>query len=1040
MGCDKPFILYNFYEQGECAACQNQTAAALSQRQTRQLIGGHLLQAIGFFSSILLTCGLTGGLALYAWRRRRSVPGARSYAGLALGECLLALAEMLSMLSPGQAQALFWFNVRIIFTAAIPVIWLVFALEYSQRKDWLSNRLVIVALIIPLFTLIMVWSNGLHGLWVTQEVSFQQSGSFWLAETSARIPGIWFLIHSLYSMFLLLAGIVVLLANSWNKPGLFKGQAILLSGGALLVLGTSIIPAFNLIPQDTFNPFIPGIGASALVSAFAMLRFQFLRRAPETISPPPFSTQKAQENFSMAVNILIFLILVAGISSIGYLSYKNYESQFRTQVEYQLSAIATLKISGLVDWRAERLGDGEIIRNNPAFAALVQRALGNPAEPLAREQLQTWLDSLRSYYRYERVILANVDGLEQAASPAGPDLSANPQPAEVLPALNSGEVVFQDFHPRTSDGSIHLSILAPIYVPQELNRPLGVLVLEINPQTFLYPYLSKWPTLSDTAETLLVRRDGADVLFLNPLRFQADSALRLRFPLATSNTLAAKAVLGQTGIVEGVDYRGQAVIGDLRPIPGSPWFLISRMDLAEIYAPLNERVGQTVVLFGALILTAGTGLTLLGRRQQMRAFRARLQAAEALRVSEENFRNVFEHASVGKSITAIGGKINTNQAFRQMIGYSEEECSNLNWQAITFPADIENDQRIINSLIAGERAAACWIKRYIHKDGKIIWAEISTAIQRDPAGSPLYFITTITDITERKQQEAQILAAQVELQKMLAEADQLRTSLLRVVEDQKMAEEEIRRLNAGLEDRVASRTAQLEASNKELEAFAYSISHDLRAPLRAIDGFSRILEQEYTLRLDEEGHRLVSVIRKNTNTMDHLITDLLALARVGSIEIRHAPIEMTALVNSIYQELASPTVLKKIVFKVSNLPNARGDPTLIGVVWSNLISNAIKFTTPKEEGIIEICGSKTDGICTYWIKDNGVGFNSKFANKLFGVFQRLHKVGEFEGTGVGLAIVQSIIHRHGGQVWGEGQIGAGATFYFTIPERQIDHA
>jgi Cu+-exporting ATPase len=248
------------------------------------------------------------------------------------------------------------------------------------------------------------------------------------------------------------------------------------------------------------------------------------------------------------------------------------------------------------------------------------------------------------------------------------------------------------------------------------------------------------------------------------------------------------------------------------------------------------------------------------------------------------------------------------------------------------------------------------------------------------------------------------------------------------------------RLLEGLEERVYERTAQLEESNKELEAFAYSVSHDLRAPLRAIDGFSRILQQDYGRQVDDEGRRFLNIIRDNTSKMDHLITDLLALSRVSRSELKYSMLNMVEMVTTIFQELATPDILKKFTLKVSSLPSAEGDPTLIRQVWANLISNAIKYTLPKEEGVIEINGLLENGVCTYSIKDNGVGFNPKYADKLFGLFQRLHKAGEFEGTGVGLAIVQRIIYRHSGQVYGESQLGAGATFYFSIPERQIKNA
>ncbi|MDQ7839369.1 MAG: PAS domain-containing protein [Thermodesulfobacteriota bacterium] len=228
----------------------------------------------------------------------------------------------------------------------------------------------------------------------------------------------------------------------------------------------------------------------------------------------------------------------------------------------------------------------------------------------------------------------------------------------------------------------------------------------------------------------------------------------------------------------------------------------------------------------------------------------------------------------------------------------------------------------------------------------------------------------------------------------------------------------------------------LENARKELEAFAYSVSHDLRAPLRAIDVFSRIVLEDYAEKLDDEGKRLLNIIRSNTQKMDQLIIDMLELSRASRTEMKLTRIDMTALVNSVYHELASPEIQQKFVFSVSALPDALGDPTLIRQVWINLISNAIKYTMPKEERRIEIGSRIENSMNAYSIKDTGVGYNPDYAHKLFGLFQRLHKAEVFEGTGVGLAIVKRVILRHGGNVWAEGKVNEGATFCFSIPIKE----
>jgi PAS domain S-box-containing protein len=367
----------------------------------------------------------------------------------------------------------------------------------------------------------------------------------------------------------------------------------------------------------------------------------------------------------------------------------------------------------------------------------------------------------------------------------------------------------------------------------------------------------------------------------------------------------------------------------------------------------------------------------------------------ARRVSESRYRTLFDYAPDGIVIAdSKGYYLDGNPSICRMLGYTREELIGKSAVDIVVPEEVRHIDPALDAIKAKSDYHREW--KFRRKDGSVFNAEVIATTM--PDGN---ILAMFRDITERK-----------------------------------TAEQKIHQLNAELEQRVKERTAQLEAANKELETFSYSVSHDLRAPLRHVMGFVNLLQKDAGTSLSEKNVGYLKTISESARRMGNLIDDLLDFSRVGRAEIQKANINLDELVRETLGDFQAETNARTIAWEIHPLPLVRADRALLRLALVNLISNAVKFTSQRAEAKIEIgCAPDGQGENIIFIRDNGAGFDVQYAHKLFGVFQRLHSSEEFEGTGIGLANVQRIIQRHGGRVWAEGVVDGGATFYFSIPKQ-----
>ena len=458
--------------------------------------------------------------------------------------------------------------------------------------------------------------------------------------------------------------------------------------------------------------------------------------------------------------------MAATIIAIGYSSYRRYVRNFEHEIYDELTSIAELKTEQLAQWRKERLADASYLDENVFISVLVERSLRAPADRESRRRLETWLEKFRDNGNYDEIHLLDRQGRVNLTVPAGSGPVSRAVIRRLPDVIQSGRPEIVDFYMDDAEGRPFLSLLIPVF--SEGVRPVvaGVLALRLDPRVYLYPYINRWPSSSRTAETLLVRRDGDDVLFLNELRFQKNAALNLRIPLR-EQTIAGQAVGGREGIVRGFDYRRKPVIANLRRIPDSPWFLVTRIDVDEVYAPVRARFLWNLGLIGALLMAAGLGIGTIQRRQKIRFLREGLETARSLHAVSTRQEALI--ASLPEIIMEVDQNKVYVWANQPGLDFFGDDVIGKE-AAFYFEGEQDTYKKVTPVFNGSEDViyVESWQRR---RDGRKRLLGWWCRTLKDPSGNVTGALSSARDITERKQAEDRTKAALEALRVSLREKE-----------------------------------------------------------------------------------------------------------------------------------------------------------------------------------------------------------------------------------------------------------------------------
>ncbi|GEM_PF-2323524 len=702
--------------------------------------------------------------------------------------------------------------------------------------------------------------------------------------------------------------------------------------------------------------------------------------------------------------LFYFLILMLVISFGGSFFVRISYSIVKATSVNNMNRFSTIISGQISEWYKRQITDLLAVYSNPFMNSNALAVINDTTDTNTINNVRQLINSGIRSNQFLKTTLYDTTGVEilsTSDTKSGTELS----PDILLSLASDTDKILltesQEYQQNDNQVKSTLNIWIPVLKDSLGTKEsiAGVWQIKIDPQREIYPIVSQGRFFSKSGETVIFSRSANRITVLNRTQFKNNQELDhwISFKIRPSLANLAGSAEGYV-ILEGVDYRKMPVITLVSAVKDTPWFILLKINKREVFQPLKTNILIAVSSILLLILLLAMGIVLIERsrdrqwyKQQLELEYSRKQVEETLLETELNYRNILDNLIEGCQIIDSDLRYAyINKAYAKQFNKKGQDIVGLKMTEV-YPGIDESPMFRMLTQCLQRQVSGNWESRIVREDGSIEW--IFSRFQ--PMGDNLLILTS--DITERKQAEA-----------------------------------EIRNMNAELERKVLERTEQLQIAYNEMESFSYSVSHDLRAPLRAIGSFSEVLDTDYKTHLDEKGQDYLCRIRKASARMSELIDDILKLSRISRTPINLMDLELKPFIEKMLAQTI-PTETDRISEITLDIRGSvKADESLLTIALTNIIDNAWKFTSYREKTLITIFTEETDRSVNLTVQDNGAGFDMKYADKLFSPFQRLHKIEEFHGTGIGLTIVQRIMQKHNGVVTidSEKDVGTKVTLLF----------